>query len=237
MINTFYLGEESAETYGLIMLAPPDHVVAERDIERKEVPGRSGDVIIDNGRYKNVTVKYSCAILPEDGVSYRTTVARAVQFLKSDPAYKQLRNTYDPDRFREARVQGSYSVESIVEQAGKLEIAFDCKPQFWLASGLETLDLRESTTLLNPTNQPAKPIITVYGTGPGVLTVGGTQCRILELADYITLDCENETARREIENKNSVVSIAEFPALEGDTGISWDGGIERIEIEPRWWTL
>ena len=41
-----------------------------------------------------------------------------------------LRPTYDPDRFREARVQGSYSVESIVEQAGKLEIAFDCKPQF-----------------------------------------------------------------------------------------------------------
>ena len=99
MINTFYLDAESAEAYGLIMLAPPDHVVAERDIERKEVPGRSGDVIIDNGRYKNVTVKYSCAILPEDGVPYRTTVARAVQFLKSGPAYKQLRNTYDPDRF------------------------------------------------------------------------------------------------------------------------------------------
>ena len=109
MINTFYLDAESAEAYGLIMLAPPDHVVAERDIERKEVPGRSGDVIIDNGRYKNVTVKYSCAILPEDGVPYRTTVARAVQFLKSGPAYKQLRNTYDPDRFREARVQGSYN--------------------------------------------------------------------------------------------------------------------------------
>ena len=52
MINTFYLDAESAEAYGLIMLAPPDHVVAERDIERKEVPGRSGDVIIDNGRYK-----------------------------------------------------------------------------------------------------------------------------------------------------------------------------------------
>ena len=85
MINTFYLDEESAEAYGLIMLAPPDHVVAERDIERKEVPGRSGDVIIDNGRYKNVTVKYSCAILPEDGVPYRTTVARAVQFFEIRP--------------------------------------------------------------------------------------------------------------------------------------------------------
>ena len=27
MINTFYLDEESAEAYGIIMLAPPDHVV------------------------------------------------------------------------------------------------------------------------------------------------------------------------------------------------------------------
>ena len=97
--------------------------------------------------------------------------------------------------------------------------------------------MRESTTLLNPTNQPAKPIITVYGTGPGVLTVGGTQCRILELSDYITLDCENETARRETANKNSAVSVAEFPTLEGSTGVSWEGGIDRVEIEPRWWTL
>lgn len=237
MINTFYLDGESAEAYGFIMLAPPDHVVAERDIERKEVPGRSGDVIIDNGRYKNVTVKYSCAILPEDGVPYRTTVARAVDFLKSSATYRQLRNTYDPDRFREARVEGNYSVESIVEQAGKVEIAFDCKPQYWLVSGREAMDLRESTTLLNPTTQPAKPVITVYGTGPGVLTVGGTQCRILELADYVTLDCENETARRDVENKNSTVSVAEFPTLEGSTGVAWGGGINRVKIEPRWWTL
>ena len=57
MISTFYLGTDSAENYGIIMTAPPDHVIAERDIERKEVPGRSGDVIIDNGRYKNITVK------------------------------------------------------------------------------------------------------------------------------------------------------------------------------------
>nr|DAQ96803.1 MAG TPA: distal tail protein [Caudoviricetes sp.] len=237
MISTFYLGTDSAENYGIIMTAPPDHVIAERDIERKEVPGRSGDVVIDNGRYKNITVKYSCAILPEDGVSFRTAVTRAVQFLKPGPAYQRLRNTYDPDSFREARIQGNYSVESIVEQAGLFEIEFDCKPQYWLLSGLETIDIRKSTTLSNPTNQAAKPIITVYGTGPGVLTVGGVQCRILELTDYITLDCETETARREIENKNSTVSIAEFPTLEGDTGISWDGGIEHIEIQPRWWTL
>ena len=57
MISTFYLGTDSAENYGIIMTAPPDHVIAERDIERKEVPWRSGDVIIDNGRYKNITVK------------------------------------------------------------------------------------------------------------------------------------------------------------------------------------
>ena len=72
MISTFYLDTDSAENYGIIMTAPPDHVIAERDIERKEVPGRSGDVIIDNGRYKNITVKYSCAILPENGISFRT---------------------------------------------------------------------------------------------------------------------------------------------------------------------
>ena len=57
------------------------------------------------------------------------------------------------------------------------------------------------------------------------------------MVDYITLDCENETARRETANKNSAVSVAEFPTLEGSVGVSWEGGIDRVEIEPRWWTL
>lgn len=238
MINSFWLGGECSADLGIIMRAAPPYIVAERDLEQKSIPGRSGDVLIDNARYKNVAVSYQCAIVPEEGIDYRTTLERATEFLRPLAAYKRLVNTYDPHHFREARVSGGLSVESIMEQAGTFEIAFDCKPQRWLIIGQNKIKLIRPAALLNPTSYAARPVITVFGSGPGVLTVGGVQCHILELHDYITLDCENETARREVENKNSCVSIDEFPTLEaGKTGIAWEGGIESVAIEPRWWTL
>lgn len=238
VISSFWLDGECSTNFGIIMREAPPYVVAERDLEQKSVPGRSGDVLIDNARYKNVAISYKCAVLPENGVEFRTAVERVAEFLQPVAAYKQLINTYDPEYFREARVTGGISVESIMEQAGTFEIAFDCKPQRWLLAGRNKIKLNRPETLLNPTRYVARPIITVYGNKPGVLTIGGVQCHILALTDYITLDCENETARRDLENKNDCVSIDDFPKLcVGKTGIAWDGGITGVAIEARWWKL
>lgn len=238
MISSFWLGEKCSADLGIIMREAPPYAVAERDLEQKSVPGRSGDVLIDNARYKNVALPYKCAVLPENGVDFRTAVERVAEFLRPVAAYKRLVNTYDPEHFREARVSSGLSVESIMEQAGTFEIAFDCKPQRWLLIGRNKIKLTRSAALLNPTGYAARPVITVFGSGPGVLTVGGVQCKVLALDSDITLDCENETARRELENKNSCVSVDEFPTLgAGKTGIAWEGGITSVIIEPRWWTL
>lgn len=238
MISTFWLDGVCAADFGIIMREPPPYVVAERDIQKKTIPGRSGDVLVDKGRYKNVSVPYTCAIIPEPGVGYRTAVEQAAELLRPTANYMRLINTYDPEHFREARMGAALSVESIMEEAGNFKIAFDCKPQRWLLSGRRKIRMQNGGTLLNPTGYPARPIITVYGDGPGVLTVGGTQCRILSMDEHITLDTENESARKGTANKNSCVAIADFPILDaGRTGITWDGGITAVEIEARWWTL
>ena len=81
MINTFYLDAESAGSLRPYNARPPLTTLSRKGTSSARSAGRSGDVIIDNGRYKNVTVKYSCAILPEDGVPPTALrFARAVQF-------------------------------------------------------------------------------------------------------------------------------------------------------------
>lgn len=242
-INGFYLGGLRSQDYGIIMTAPPTIIFAERDVETISVEGMSGDLTRDKGRYKNVTVPYKCAILPKDEETIREAAVYAMELLKPSAAYVRLKNTYHPETFRLARIAGYISVESILEQAGEFTANFNCKPQRFLVDGEYPVEFESPSFIVNPTTEIAKPLIVVYGTGPGNLTVGNATVKIKALEDEITLDSEIENAYRQPgegapEKRNSSIYAPEFPELlPGVNAVSWDGGITSVKITPRWWTL
>lgn len=242
-INGFTLGDFDSKEYGIIMTAPPPEIFAERDVEVFSIAGRSGDLTKDNGRYKNFQLPYTCAIFPVDGKSLRQTAIDAVDALWMAAGYQRLENTYTPDYFRWARITGGLSISSIVEQAGKFTLTFDCMPQRFLIDGETAVPFQEPSILINHTNEIALPLITVYGNGAGELSVGGVTVSILALDDQLTLDCEIQNAYRQVgegaaENKNGAISARNFPALKpGINTVSWTGGITKVDIIPRWWTL
>ena len=63
------------------------------------------------------------------------------------------------------------------------------------------------------------------------------------MTDQLTLDCELQTAYRQIgdsapENMNSCIYAPSFPVLgKAVTKISWTGGVTKVDIIPRWWTI
>lgn len=242
-INGFCLGGFYSRDYGIIMTEPPKIVFAERDTESLSVAGMSGDLTRDNGRYKNVTIPYKCAIFPKNSESLREAAISALELLRPKAGYARLENTYHPESFRFGRISSQISIDSIVEQAGKFTVNFDCKPQRFLISGEAPFEFLEPSFLVNPTQFAAKPVIEVFGTGAGNLVVGGTIVEIKELTDQLVLDCETMNAYRQVgdaapENKNSCIYAPEFPELmPGENTVSWDGEITSVKITPRWWTL
>lgn len=242
-MNAFSLGGVRSEDYGIIMTVPPDEVNADRDVEIISVRGRNGDVIVDGGRYNNVEISYSCALIPEDDEDYRKAAIRVASFLRPTAYYQRMENTYDPEHFRLARVASAISAESIAEQAGKFSITWDCKPQLFLKSGECAIDFPEQGNLWNMTEFEALPLITVYGSGAGTVTIGDITVTIKSMDDHLVLDCELMDAYRvadsgALENKNGSIYAPKFPVLRpGENLISWTGGVERLEIIPRWWTL
>ena len=239
----FTFGGECSRDHNMILTKAPPHIVAERDVETHSVAGRSGDLMHDNGRYKNVSLPYECAILPGKTQTLREAANDAVLILSSTPGYFRLENSFCPETFRMARISKQISIESVVEKAGKFTVNFDCKPQRFLISGEAPFEYLEPSFIVNPTRFAAKPLIVVYGTGPGVLTVGKTVVEIKELEDQVTLDCEVENAYRQVgegapENKNKTVYAIPFPELlPGENTVTWTGGITSVRITPRWWTL
>lgn len=232
----FALDGRSCADFGVICSGSGTYGAPERDVENIEIPGRSGDIIIDHGRYKNIPVTYPCFI--PKGLKANMEGLRA--WLLSVHGYRRLTDGYDTDHYRMAQYKTALTPEVKAQgRAAEFDIVFDCQPQRWLLSGETEITLESGQLLQNPTSFAALPLITVYGTGAGVLTVGAVAVEIGSMPDgVLVLDCEKQNAYNGATNLNNTITAAEFPTLPaGETAVSWTGDITGVKIVPRWWTL
>ena len=214
---------------------PPGYAYPERDYTITHIPGRNGDIIQDNGCYKNVerTYEVSFDAPNEDFATYANAVSA---WLHSTTGYARLEDSYEPDYYRMAVYQESNIFENLYNQAGTATIVFECKPQRFLKTGDNTITIRNSLTIMNPTGFEAYPLFKVTGTS-GVLTVNGNSITFSSIDDFVILDCELQDAYKENINKNSTIS-GTFPVLKtGSNAISWTGDISSVTMKPRWWTI
>ena len=98
------------------------------------------------------------------------------------------------------------------------------------------------TQLVNPFVFKAKPYLKIYGSGDGILVIqnseGNKLWEITDIDEYIEIDSEEMNCFKNTELKNSCVSGDGFPELvSGNNSISFEGGITRIEIIPKWVSL
>lgn len=103
-----------------------------RDVTQIHVPGRNGDILIDNGGWNNVDVTYSsCCILS----NFRENVAKLKEYLLANPGYHELTDPYNPDEVRYAEFRGPFTPEAFTSKgnnAGMFDLTFNCKPQRFL---------------------------------------------------------------------------------------------------------
>lgn len=228
----------SSLDYGIQVEHPPEYQAPARDYEVIHVPGRNGDLIIDNGSYQNVNRSYQMAI--GDPRKDYTSMANVIsEWLHSASGYARLEDSYEPEYYRMAMFQDEISVENIMQHSGRLTIDFNCKPQRFLKSGEELVKITGQTILYNPTGFNSLPRIAVFGNGEGVLTIGIHTITISSINGSVVLDSEIQDVYRGTVNRNADVILNEnFPEfVPGENSISWSGGITYLEVVPRWWTL
>ena len=214
---------------------PPGYTYPERDYTITHIPGRNGDIIQDNGCYKNVerTYEVSFDAPNEDFATYANAVSA---WLHSTTGYARLEDSYEPNYYRMATYQESNIFENLYNQAGTATIVFECKPQRFLKTGDNTITIQNSLTIMNPTGFEAYPLFKVTGTS-GVLTVNGNSITFSSIDDFVMLDCELQDAYKENINKNSTIS-GTFPVLKpGSNTIRWTASISSVTMKPRWWTI
>ena len=233
--ETFYLDGVDAASAGIHLQKPIVFSEAVPNIESKTIPGRNGALIFDTGNYKNRSGVASCFCLQED---VESAISSAGRFLMSKKGYRRLETSDDPDHYWMARVKNSPQVEMRLRVIAPFEIEFDCKPQRFVKSGENAVVFTANGSISNQYGQVALPLITLYGQGAGTLTIGDCVVEVNDMDEVLFLDSDTQNAYNDNRNQNMNINAPVFPTFpDGETQIAFSGGIERVEIVPRWWEL
>ncbi len=243
MKDLIYNGK-SLNEMGFSIKTPPARTVAERDISFSSITGRSGDIIVDNKRYKNVDMPpYEINSIPYL-VTAEDTESLARELIDwlapNDDNYKILRDDYNPGYFCYAVCTSIGEISSKLNKHIDTSITFNRQP-FWYSD----LGQKKFTTtktefeLNNPEIYTAEPYIKINGSGTIALSVNGISYQARNVVDYIEYDTAQQSVFKDTQNCSSLVNFDYLPIFKPGTNnilIHPKNGavFSSIEIIPKW---
>lgn len=235
MSNTFTFNGVNSGTMHLLCSHGGTYNAPERDVTVLAVPGRDGDLVEDNGRWRNVPVPYPCYVQR----GFADSVPQIRAWLAGDGNYHRLEDDAHPGEYRMGRLTGGLDFDPLyLGHQAEVTVTFDCKPHRWLTAGeaWTALDPSGSITLTNPTGFDALPLIEMVAPSGGTLTVGTTIIDLPEgYSGTMVIDCQRLAAYCGAEPLNHL--ITDFPALGAGDTIITAAGITSGRIQPRWCRL
>lgn len=250
--NSIIFGGIDSANYGIYVAGNAVFNSPERDVTMIDVPGRNGQLTLDNGRYMNIEVTYNAFVAGDNSNDIADNIRGYRNAIGSLIGYQRLEDTFHTDEYRQAIFRNGIEVEpTIYQTGGYFDITFDCKPQRWLTSGEMWVSVvLGPETFNNPTLFASKPLIRVSSADGNVVvgsetiavamnpgTISGAQVNIdCELGDAWYVDI----LTGDIVSLNSYVTVSgdDFPSLSpGSSSVDFTGNITQVDVQPRWWRI
>ena len=230
--QTLTFGDINFSDYGCFYDGSQFWRKPEKVADYYSVPGRNGDLIISENRYSNVERPIRCYI----NGNWQQNYVALVDALSAIDGYARLETTEEPDVYMMASLTSEIQ-PSMWEfnERGTFTLNFNFKPQKWLKSGENRIEIDPSRTIVNPTSFDAYPLIEVEGTGS--ITINSSVLTLSTNTSTTIIDCELQDAYEGSINRNGDLTIVGgFPVLT-DTNVISMAGFQTCYIYPRWWRL
>lgn len=243
LLNKLIFDGVDSSDYGVYISGEGTYNAPARRGEKVTIPGRNGDLILDEGAYENISVEYKAFI----GTKYKSEFDAKIEALRAElvsrGTYKRLTDTYHPDEFRLGAYREGLEVEPTMHnRAGGFTMVFDCKPQRFLVSGETAQTFTASGSITNPTRFASSPMIEVVGSG--TFRIGSYSVELSSNPGRIYIDSDIMEAwslsgsSKISQNSKVVYSNHQPPKIEpGTITITLGSGITELKIVPRWWRL
>ena len=125
MVENFYFifnNKKSSDIENLRVLESNHHSISGRDIELISVPGRTGDLIVDNGNKKNSEIRILCRLDARKNKNFTEICNVIEEWLQGEQGYKDL---VFPDGYHfKAICIDQISIEKKRKYNGTIEILF-----------------------------------------------------------------------------------------------------------------
>ena len=231
----------SSDSVNVVVERYPSRPIPARKIQTQEIPGRSGDLLFDEGAYTNVEQTYDIYVRHTLGRNFQESCIGAAEWLLTPVGYQRLEDSYDPSVYRMAYYAGPVDVSNALNQLGRTTITFSCKPFRYLVAGADPITITGATSLTNPTAIPADPVIVVRGSGAGTIGIGSYTITISDIDDGMTIDCGLMDCYNGGNNRCNLLTLSptyQYPKLiAGSNAITIGGGVTSISLTPYWRTL
>ena len=236
MRNYFTFGSIDSRDYGVYISGSGVFNAPRRIREEIEIPGRNGNLFIDTHTFENIEVTYPAFICN----NFKQNLEDFRSALLATKGYQWLQDTYNPNEKRQGCFTESIEVKPTTRiDAGEFDITFNCKPQRFLTSGFETIEVSDGDTVANNTPFRCYPIITVTGYGTIDIISGSSKyITVANAFDFVTIDTETYYCDSDGDNANDVVTFSdEIFMRPGTTYFSFPNTVTKLEIVPRWYKL
>ena len=167
-----YINGVSSDTVGLVVENYPARVIPRRKYSINEIPGRNGDIFIDEGTFENYTQVYDVYIsdsVTGDGLNKALNKITAWLY-PAMTQYATLKDDYDTTIYRKAFFPGGGDISNYFDKQGRGTLEFICQPQRFSISGATSKTYTGIVgTMLTITpdipsdfKMPARPYLSIY---------------------------------------------------------------------------
>jgi len=233
MLSFKFGGKDSYIDFEITVIERPLIPLPAKRVQTAEIPGRNSTLHFDDGTYGDITIGVRC------GVKDTNNLADRLDEIKSwlmNTGENDLIFDFQANKKYIAQVVNQIDFKQVFKVFGEFIIIFNCRPFKYSISN-------QVTTMLTPNNITnngtinSEPLIKVYGTGDGILTVGTQVINLKGISGSIIIDSTIQDCYAvDGSNLNNKMS-GEFPMLSvGINSITWTGGITKVDITPncRW---
>ena len=253
MIDWFEWNGVRCTDYGMHVLEQPSPVIPNERVSTVNIPGRSGSLLLTEGKDVYEDLNLSCTAVIDDPYfvdngQTKSRIALIAGWLKGSGTVTFANRQ---EGFYKARISNQIPFQKVVRGNPHMtfSVQFRCEPYLYLHSGAETTTYSNSHTILtNPGNVASAPLIKVYGNAEGSITfTGETELPAMYIEnftdiDYIILDCESKIAYKGSNSDpldpltllGTRVSGDWLTIPTGEVIMDLSGGITSVELTPRW---
>lgn len=237
----FRYNGRSSDEFGLHIEKKDVFSSPEYDADFTSIPGRSGDLIVSNNRFKNIRIQYT-VFAARKNVGSLADLLRAVKgWLYTEPdRYHEITDSYDSRYYRYGVISKGLDIEEQLNKIGCFTVTFNCKPFKYSLEGQKSVAVPKSGgNIFNPEAFNAKPLIAIAGSGDFSLTLqnGGYSktWQFKSIENGIVCDSEQMNFYYGTQLLNDKVTGDGFPELlPGETVLTVSGGVSEIKVTPRW---